>query len=90
MSYLEGAASAALTEPGYAVQVVRGDGLILLLNEAKRREEEAGLLAVSVLQHGGHLIYRAPFNKRRTSQLLHLHITEIHTGSVLMIEKQER
>lgn len=87
-SYLEGAARAGFAEPGNAVQIVGGDGFILLFDEAERREVEAGLLAVPVLQHGGQLIYGAPFNKRRTSQVPHLHITRIHTGSVLMIEKQ--
>lgn len=86
-SYLEAAAGAALAESGDAVQIVGGDGLILLLDEAERREVEAGLLTIAVLQHGGQLIYRAPFNKRRTSQVPHLH-TRIHTGSVLMIERQ--
>ncbi len=87
-SYLEGAAGAALTQSGDAVQIVSGDGLILLLNEAERREVEAGLLAIPVLQHGGELIFGTPFNRRRTSQVPHLHITRIHTGSVLMIERQ--
>ena len=87
-SYLKGAAGAALAEPGDAVQIVGGDGLILLLYEAERREVEAGLLAIPVLQHGGQLIYGAPFNRRRTSQVPHLHITRIHTGSVLMKERQ--
>lgn len=89
-SYLEGVAGAALAEPGNAVQVVGGDGLVLLLDKAERREEEAGLLAIPVLQHGGHRIYGAPFNKRRTSQVPLLHITRIHTSSVLMIERQRR
>lgn len=74
-SYLEGAAGAALAESGDAVQIVGGDGLILLLGEAERREVEAGLLAISVLQHGGEMIFGAPFNTRRTSQVQHLHIT---------------
>lgn len=73
-SYLERAAGAALTESGDAVQIVGGDGLILLLDEAEGREVEAGLLAVPVLQHGGELIYGAPFNRRRTSQVPHLHM----------------
>lgn len=71
LSYLEGAAGAALAESGDAVQIVGGDGLILLLGEAERREVEAGLLAIPVLQHGGELIYGAPFNKRRTSPFAH-------------------
>lgn len=87
-SYLESVAGAALTESGDAVQIVGGDGLILLLDEAERREVEAGPLAVPILQHCGELLYGAPFNKRRTSQVPHLHITRIHTGSVLMIERQ--
>lgn len=73
-SYLERAAGAALTESGDAVQIVGGDGLILLLNEAEGREVEAGLLAVPILQHSGELIYGAPFNRRRTSQVPHLHM----------------
>lgn len=72
-SYLECAAGAALAESGDAVQIVGGDGLILLLDEAERREVEAGLLAIPVLQHSGELIYGAPFNRRRTSQVPHLH-----------------
>lgn len=86
--HLEGAAGAALAESSDAVQIVGGDGLILLLDEAERLEEEACLLAIPVLQHGGELIYGAPFNRRRTSQVPHLHITRIHTGSVLMIERK--
>lgn len=73
-SYLERAAGAALTESGDAVQIVGGDGLILLLDEAEGREVEAGLLAVPILQHSGELIYGAPFNRRRTSQVPHLHM----------------
>lgn len=87
-SYLEGTAGTAFTEPGNAVQIVGGDGLILLLDEAECWEVEAGLLAIPILQHGGQLIYGAPFNKRRTSQVPHLHITRIHTSSVLMIERR--
>lgn len=73
-SYLERAAGAALAESGDAVQIVSGDGLILLLDEAEGREVEAGLLAFPILQHGGQLIYGAPFNRRRTSQVPHLHM----------------
>lgn len=73
-SYLECAAGAALAEPGDAVQIVGGDGLILLLDEAEGWEIEAGLLAVPILQHRGELIYGAPFNRRRTSQVPHLHM----------------
>lgn len=56
------------------MQVVGGDGLVLLLDEAEGREVEAGLLTLPVLQHGGELVYGAPFNRRRTSQLPHLHM----------------
>lgn len=73
-SYLEHAAGAALAQTGDAVQVVGGDGLVLLLDEAERREVEAGLLTLAILQHGGELIDGAPFNRRRTSQLPHLHV----------------
>lgn len=73
-SHLERAAGAALAETGDAVQVVGGDGLVLLLDEAEGREVEAGLLTLPVLQHGGELFYGAPFNRRRTSQLPHLHM----------------
>lgn len=73
-SYLERAAGAALTESSDAVQIVGGDGLILLLDEAEGREVEAGLLAIPILQHSGQLIYGAPFNRRRTSQVPHLHM----------------
>lgn len=72
-SYLERAAGAALAESGDAVQIVGGDGLILLLDEAEGGKIEAGLLAIPILQHSGELIYRAPFNRRRTSQVPHLH-----------------
>lgn len=68
-SYLEGAAGAALAQAGDAVQIVGGDGLILLFDEAERREVKAGLLAIPILQHGGQLICGAPFKKRRTSQV---------------------
>lgn len=67
--YLEDAAGAALAQPGDAVQIVGGDGLILLFDEAESGEVEAGLLAVPILQHRGQLVYGAPFNKRRTSQV---------------------
>lgn len=73
-SHLERAAGAALAETGDAVQVVGGDGLVLLLDEAEGREVETGLLTLPVLQHGGELVYGAPFNRRRTSQLPHLHM----------------
>lgn len=73
-SHLEHAAGAALAETSDAVQVVGGDGLILLLDEAEGREVEAGLLTLTVLQHGGELVDGAPFNRRRTSQLPHLHM----------------
>lgn len=56
---LEGAASAYFAQPGDAVEVVGGHGFVLLLNEAKGRETEAGTLAVSVLDHGGQLVPRA-------------------------------
>lgn len=81
--YLERAAGAALTQSGDAVQIVGGYGLILLLDETERREVEAGLLAIPILQHSSELIYWAPFNRRRTSQVPHLHMD---TCSVLMIE----
>lgn len=72
--HLEHAAGAALAEACDAVQVVGGDGLILLLDEAEGREVEAGLLTLAVLQHGGELIYGAPFNRGWTSQVPHLHM----------------
>lgn len=72
--HLEHAAGAALAEAGDAVQVVGGDGLILLLDEAEGREVKAGLLTLAVLQHGGELIYGAPFNRGWTSQVPHLHM----------------
>lgn len=75
--YLEGAAGTALTESGDAVQIVGGDGLILLFDEAESREVETGLLAIPVLHHGGELIYGAPFNKSD------------HLRSVLMIKERQ-
>lgn len=59
VALLECAAGAPLTEPGDAVEVVGGHGLVLLLNEAEGRETEAGALAVSVLDHGGELVFGA-------------------------------
>lgn len=73
-AYLERAAGATLAQSGDAVQIVGGDGLVLLLDEAEGREVEACLLAFPILQHGGQLIYGAPFNRRRTSQVPHLHM----------------
>ena len=70
LAYLKGVTGGALAESGDAVKVVGGDRLVLLLNEAECREKEAGPLAVPILQHGGHLIYGAPFGTRRTSQVL--------------------
>lgn len=63
-AYLECAAGAGLTETGDAVQIVGGDGLILLLGEVECREVEASLMANPILQHSGHRVYGAPFNKR--------------------------
>jgi len=57
---LESAAAAALAQSGDAVQIVGGHGLVLLLDEAERREGESGVLAVAVLQHGGELVLGAP------------------------------
>lgn len=56
---LEGAAAALLTQPGDAVEVVGGHGLVLLLNKAEGWEVEASALAVSVLNHGGEPILGA-------------------------------
>lgn len=56
------------------MEIVGGECLILLLDEAEHQEEEAGLLAVSILQYGDELIYRAPFSRRGTSRVPHLHI----------------
>ena len=38
------------------MQVVGGDGLVLLLHEAESREGEFGTLADAVLMHGGERI----------------------------------
>lgn len=72
--YLEGAAGAGLAQPDDAVQIVGGDGLVLLLDETERREVESGLLALSVFQHGGELIDGAPCSGRQTSWAPHVHI----------------
>lgn len=56
---LKCAAGALLTQPGDAVKEVGRHSLILLLNEAKGWEVEAGSLAVSILNHGGESILGA-------------------------------
>lgn len=58
--YLKLGAGGTFTESGDAVEVVGGDGLVLLLDETEGREAEASFLAVTVFQHGGELIPRAP------------------------------
>lgn len=60
MAYLELGTGGTFTESGDAVEVVGGDGLVLLLNKTEGREAEASFLAVTILQHGGKLILRAP------------------------------
>lgn len=72
------------SQSGDAVQIVGGDGLILLLNEAEHWEVEESLLAISILQRGSQLINGAPFNKRWSSQAPQLHLTQVDTGTVLM------
>ena len=42
------------------MQKVGGHGLVLLLDEAERREREARILAVAILKHGGELVAGAP------------------------------
>lgn len=69
--YLKGAAGAGLAQPGDAVQIVGGDGLILLLDETEHGEVEAGLMALSVFQHRGQLIDEAPDSQRGTSWRAH-------------------
>lgn len=49
------------------MQIVGGGSLVLLLDETERWEVEAGLLALSVFQHGGELIDGASFSRRQTS-----------------------
>lgn len=61
--YLELGAGGGFTKSGDAVEVVGGNGLVLLLDKAEGREAKASLLTVSILQHGGHLILRAPLRK---------------------------
>lgn len=63
MCYLELGAGAGFTKPGDAVEVVGGNGLVLLLNKAEGREAKASLLTVSILRHAGKLILRAPARK---------------------------
>lgn len=65
--YLEGAAGAGLAQPDDAVQIVGGDALVLLLDETKCGEVEAGLLALSVFQHRGQLVDGAPVSRRQAS-----------------------
>lgn len=62
--YLELGAGAGFTKPGDAMEVVGGKGLVLLLDKAEGWEAEASPLTVSILQHGGEQILRAPFEKR--------------------------
>lgn len=78
-SYLEGAAGSALTESSGAVQIAGGDYFILLFDEVEPWEEEASLLAISILQHGSQLINGVPFNKKRTSQVTQMHLTQVNT-----------
>lgn len=76
--YLEGAAGAGLTQPDDAVQIVGGDGLILLLDETERGEVEAGLLAVSIFQHRGQLIDGAPDSQGEPHDVrIHVSVGEI-------------
>lgn len=49
------------------MQIVGGDGLVLPLDETESWEVEAGLLVLSVFQHGGELMNGAPFSRRETS-----------------------
>lgn len=62
--YLELGAGAGFTKPGDAVEEVGRNGLVLLFGKAESWEAEASLLTVSILQHGGEQILRAPFEKR--------------------------
>jgi len=45
------------------VEEVGGNGLVLLLDKAESWEAEASPLTVSILQHSGEQILRAPFEK---------------------------
>lgn len=85
--YLEGAAGAGLTQPDDAVQIVGGDGLILLLDETERGEVEAGLLAVSIFQHGGQLIDGAPDSQEEPHDVcIHVSVGEIQGEDLLTYE----
>lgn len=85
--YLEGAAGAGLTQPDDAVQIVGGDGLILLLNETERWEVEAGLLAVSIFQHRGQLIDGAPDSQGEPHDVrIHVSVGEIQGEDLLTYE----
>lgn len=53
-------AGAYLAESGDTVQVVGGHRLVLLFKEPEGREGEAGVVAVPILMHDGHLVPRAP------------------------------
>lgn len=57
---LKVAAGADFAEPGDTVQVVGGHGLVLLLEEPEGGEGEAGVVAVSILEHCSHLVLRTP------------------------------
>lgn len=57
---LKVAAGADLTQPGDTVQVVGGHRLVLLLQEPEGGEGEAGVVAISILKHRGHLVPGAP------------------------------
>lgn len=51
-------AAAPLAETGDSVEEVGGHALILLLHEAEGREGDVGVLALSFLVYGGHMIHR--------------------------------
>ena len=64
------------------MEVVGGDGLILLLDEAKCREVEAGLLAHPVLYYGGLLIYGAPIKKGEPQKCPFAHDTSRYRENI--------
>lgn len=59
VTHLKITAGADLTQPGDAVKVISGHRLVLLLHESEGLEGEAGVVTVSVLMNGGHLVLGA-------------------------------
>lgn len=66
--YLELGAGALLTETCDTVEIVGGDGLVLLLNETEGREGESGMLAFSIFNHCRHRVFGATLESNTMNQ----------------------